>query len=445
MTEKISANEAGQSLTADPQTLFFAAVQLHRQGRFDEAENSYREVLGHLPGHPKILGNLAALYRDLRRFEEAIYCCRQALQEMPDDPLLHLNLGAVQEEQGDIEGAIASFRRVLALDAGNVKALNNLGKALHRGDRMSEGEGYIRQALGLQPDYPLALNNLGVICSEQGNHEEAVACFRRALHFEPDDVGMLYNLAGILNCQGGSDEAISLMEKVLKHEPDHASARHMLAALVGEVTDAAPRAYVEQTFDAYAVRFDRHLTERLGYTVPKVLQEMVGRLASPDATFACALDLGCGTGLTGEVFRPLSRELHGVDVSANMLARAGEKGVYDRLEREDIVTYLDSCRQRYELFIAADVFIYIGRLDRLFAGLGRCAAPGAFLAFSIERCGEGQDYCLRPSGRYAQSRGYIERLAGEHGWAMVSHRHHDIRLEEGHWIEGDLFVLQLKE
>ncbi len=444
MAEKFPGREGGRSKAADPQALFVGAVQLHQQGRFAETEDRYKELLSCLPGHPKILGNLAALYRDLRRFEEAIACCRQALLETPEDPLLHLNLGAIQEEQGDIRAAIASFRQVLALDAGNIKALNNLGKVLHRDGQMPEGEHFIREALRLQPEYPLALNNLGVICSEQGNNDEAVACFRRALRLEPDDVGTLYNLAGIYNCQGRSDEAIALLEKILEQVSGHAPARHMLAALVGEATEAAPRAYLEQTFDAYAVRFDRHLTGKLGYTVPQVLQEMVKDLLAKAPTLGCTLDLGCGTGLTGEAFRSLSRELHGVDVSANMLARAGEKGVYDRLEREDIVTYLDNCRRRYELFIAADVFIYIGRLDWLFAGLGRCAAPGAFLAFSVERCDEGQDYCLRPSGRYAQSREYIERLAGEYGWAIVSHRHHGIRLEEGQWIEGDLFVLQFK-
>ena len=109
---------------------------------------------------------------------------------------------------------------------------------------------------------------------------------------------------------------------------------------------------------------------------------------------------------------------------------------------EDIVVWLERCRRRYDLIIATDVFVYIGRLDPIFAALDRCAAPGALLGFSIERCDEGQDYLLRPSGRYAQSPAYVERLAAEHGWTILTHRSHGIRREEGEWIAGDLYLLR---
>jgi len=442
MAGKIAGQEEGRSGETDPQTLFFEAVQLHQNKRYGEAEDRYFQLLQHLPGHPRVLGNLALLYRELRRFEEAIQCCRQALQETPDDPLLHLNLGAVHEEQGNIPAAISSYRKALELEPANAKALNNLGKILHRQGQVSEGEHAIRQALQFEPEYPLALNNLGVICSEQGNNGEAMDCFRMALSFEPDHVGALYNLAGVYNCQGKIEETIPLLQKILGLEPGHTLAEHMLAALTGETTEAAPRPYVEETFDAYAWRFDRHLTGSLQYAVPKALGEMVAALLPQGRTFACSLDLGCGTGLAGEVFRPMSRELHGLDVSAKMLAKAEEKGLYDLLEREDIESFITACHRTYDLFIATDVFIYIGRLDRIFAGLGRCAVPGAMLAFSVERCTEEQGYCLRPSGRYGQSQAYIERLARENGWEILSHRQHGIRREEGQWIDGDLFVLQ---
>lgn len=443
MAREAQLQGEGRSATADPQALFAEAVQLHQQKRYDEAEGRYIELLQLLPGHPRVLANLALLYREIRRFEEAVRCCRQALRESPDDPLLHLNLGAVYEEQGDILAAIASFRRTLEIEPDNAKALNNLGKALHRQGEVVEGEKCIRRALQLAPEYPLALNNLGVILSEQGDLEKAADCFGRALHLEPDNSGTLYNLAGIHNCRGEIEKAVPLLEKILVLEPGHALAGHMLAALVGETTETAPRAYVEATFDAYAGRFDRHLTEKLGYTVPLVLREMVGELFRQEHIFSSTLDLGCGTGLAGEAFRKMSRRLEGVDVSTKMLARAEGKGVYDLLKRQDAETFLADCPGTYDLFVATDVFVYIGRLEPIFAGLARCSAPGALLAFSVERCAGEDEYCLRPSGRYAQSRRYIDRLAGEFGWEVLGHRQHGIRREEGQWIDGDLFVLRL--
>jgi predicted TPR repeat methyltransferase len=434
--------EQGRAEAAGPQALFFEAVQAHQQRRFAEAERGYMQVLGLLPGHPKVLGNLAALYREVRRFEEAADCCRQALEETPDDPLLHLNLGAIKEEQGDISSAIACFRRVLELEPANAMALNNLGKVLHRQGQIHEGEEYLRQALQVEPDYPHALNNLGVICSEQGNNREAEDYFRRSLRLAPEDAATLYNLAGVCNCQGRKEEAASLLEQVLRLEPGHALAGHLLAALAGKTTETAPRAYVEATFDAYAGRFDRHLTGELRYMVPMVLREMIDTFLPAEGGFARALDLGCGTGLTGEAIRPLCRELHGVDVSAGMLAKAKKKGCYDQLVQEDIVAFLADCRESYDLFVAADVFVYLGRLESAFSGLARAAAPGAILAFSIERSRKDGEMVLNPSGRYAHSPDYIEWLARRQGLEILACREQGIRWEGGSWIEGDLFVLR---
>ncbi len=320
--------------------------------------------------------------------------------------------------------------------------MNNLGKVLQQQGRGAEGERCLRRALELVPDYPLALNNLGVVCGGQGRHDEALTCFRRALELEPESINAIYNIAGVYNCLNRREEAIAHLRRLLALQPDHAPAGHMLAALSGETTEAAPRDYVEETFDAYAGRFDRHLTGQLQYTVPQALQEIVASVVGEGGQLERMLDLGCGTGLAGEAFRPMARQLHGIDISAGMLAQAGAKNLYDLLEQEDIVVWLERCRRRYDLIIATDVFVYIGRLDPIFAALDRCAAPGALLGFSIERCDEGQDYLLRPSGRYAQSPAYVERLAAEHGWTILTHRSHGIRREEGEWIAGDLYLLR---
>jgi predicted TPR repeat methyltransferase len=438
----MSRQQAEGEQGASPQELFAEAVALHQQGRLQEAEGRYLQVLEVFPGHPKILGNLAALYQQCGRLAEAAECCRVALVEAPGDALLHLNLGAIREEEGDIPAAEACYRRAMELDPGDPKALSNMGKILQRQGRGEEGEKYVRWALQLAPDYPLALNNLGVICSGQGRYEEALACFRRALELEPQSVNALYNIAGVHNCLDQREEAVIRLRQLLEVRPDHAPARHMLAALSGQTTDIAPRDYVVETFDSYAERFDRHLTGQLGYAVPTVLREMVSAALGEGERLERMIDLGCGTGLAGEAFRGIAGELHGIDISAGMLAKAAAKHIYERLECADIVSWLECCNGCYDLIVAADVFVYIGRLDQVFAALERCAAPGALFALSIEHCDTGADYILRPSGRFAHSPAYIERLAGGHGWSVAERRHQGTRREQGKWIEGDLFLLR---
>jgi predicted TPR repeat methyltransferase len=94
------------------------------------------------------------------------------------------------------------------------------------------------------------------------------------------------------------------------------------------------------------------------------------------------------------------------------------------------------------LFIATDVFIYVGELSDVFSKVRAHAKPGACFVFSTEMELE-QDYILRPSGRYAHSRNYIEALADKHGFALAASQTTDLRKEAQQQIIGELYVLKL--
>ena len=42
------------------------------------------------------------------------------------------------------------------------------------------------------------------------------------------------------------------------------------------------------------------------------------------------LDLGCGTGLSGQIIRPAARRLCGIDLSPDMVERAEARPIYER-------------------------------------------------------------------------------------------------------------------
>src|SRR5205823_1798095 len=110
-------------------------------------------------------------------------------------------------------------------------------------------------------------------------------------------------------------------------------------------------------FDGYAEKFDEHLTGQLRYRCPELLHEAVARL-NPGAGLN-VLDLGCGTGLCGPLFRPLAATLTGVDLSPGMIDKARRRGVYDRLDLEDLVTALRRAPGAVDLLLAADVLVYV--------------------------------------------------------------------------------------
>ena len=426
--------------------LFAAAVAQHRQGALARAESLYRAVLELLGDHPKVLANLALALKDQGRLDAAETACRRGLARDERDSGLMLNLAAVLEAGGRFDEAAEWLEACLQAHPQEARAWNNLGKIQSLRGRMHEAVACLEKALELAPGYVQALNNLGVVASSLGQWDLAGRCFRQALEHAPADPRVLYNLAGLHAARGARREALDCLERLLRLEPEHEAARHLAAALRGARTDRAPAAYVEELFDRYAGHFDEHLTKRLGYTVPQDL----AALAAPwrparAAPLEQGLDIGCGTGQAGAVFRSWCRRLTGVDLSANMLARARERGCYDQLRRADILEYLAQPVGPYDLVVAADVLIYLGDLRPLLEALSGRMRPGGLLLGSVEDLGrtagrEPPAYRLKRSGRYGHHWPALEAMAGRYGFEPLTSRNQGIRREEGRWITGTLFV-----
>jgi predicted TPR repeat methyltransferase len=167
----------------------------------------------------------------------------------------------------------------------------------------------------------------------------------------------------------------------------------------------------------------------------------VGHLAAQvqargDQHWGTVLDLGCGTGLCGPLLRPLAQRLLGVDLSAGMLQRAQARGCYDELVQADVAEHLHTLVGPVDVVVAADVFIYIGDLQAVWAGVRRVLAPGGWLALSVEEASEAADFELRPSSRYAQSARYLQRLAAAQGLVLRHEERGLLRQDQGQDVLG---------
>jgi len=206
-----------------------------------------------------------------------------------------------------------------------------------------------------------------------------------------------------------------------------------------QAPSAPPREYVARLFDSYAGYFDEHLVGGLNYQAPQLLHEAV--TAAAPAQPMDILDLGCGTGLCGMLFRPMARRLIGVDLSPGMLEKSRQRGVYDELIEDDAASALRNRPRSADLILAADVFIYVGALDNVFAAAAQALRPGGLLAFTIESLDSG-DYVLRRTRRYAQSIAYVRRLAQGCRFTEVSMRPVVLRKDLGQPVEGLAIVLR---
>ncbi|WP_226623475.1 class I SAM-dependent DNA methyltransferase [Alloyangia pacifica] len=250
-----------------------------------------------------------------------------------------------------------------------------------------------------------------------GDFGGAIEALRGALDLVPGWAAGWFRLGEYFEAVGELEEAAGAWDKAVDADPrDPLGAGLRRDLLRGvPVAESMPPAFVELLFDQYAPRFERSLVGKLNYRGPELLLDVLR--AQGFARARHALDLGCGTGLMGELLRPACARLDGYDISSGMLAEAEAKGVYDALEKRDIAE-MAAILPRYDLIVAADVFIYLGALERVIGWCAGALAPGGHLAFTVE-LGEAPVQ-LRESRRFAHSRDYVTGLMAEAGLGDVA-------------------------
>jgi predicted TPR repeat methyltransferase len=418
----------------------------------DEAVRCYRRVLVINPTNADAYYKLGNLLRELGQLDEAVINYLQAVKFKPNSAQVHSDLGSALNKLGNASAASQHFQRAIEIDPQFAEAHYNLGNVFSARGLFEQAEASFRSALQAKPDFIEAHNNLGFMLRQQGRLEEAISSYRAAISLNPNYADAYGNLAGVLKIQGKFEEALSCYQQQAKLAPSNSVALHQIASLTGETTERAPSQYVENVFDGYAEKFDTHLQQALKYEAPRELVTLIKRYATLPAAKWNILDLGCGTGLVGAAIAPFSRQMVGVDLSTKMLAKARERNLYQRLEHLDLLTMMQAEKSAsYDVIIAADVFVYLGKLDEIVCEIKRLLSPNGVFAFTVEDVVTAEneeahqdtqpEYQLKNTGRYAHSTGYLTKLAATNNFLIQEMAATQIRVERNKPIAGHLVLL----
>jgi predicted TPR repeat methyltransferase len=279
--------------------------------------------------------------------------------------------------------------------------------------------------------------------AEDGDWRAAAELFEQTLERSPRWAAAWFALGEAREKLGDLDAAAQAFRMSLAADCADAQGATARLALIGrgDAPSALSKAYVARLFDDYAPRFDAHLTDNLGYRAPALIADALGA-AAPGRRFASGLDLGCGTGLLGEALRGRVDRLTGVDLSPAMIAKARERGLYDRLIVGDAGAMLGSEPPGdFDLIIAADSLVYIGDLSPLFVAATAALAAGGLFASSLETFA-GDGFKLGPTMRFAHGRAYIEATALDAGLAPLLIQAASARTEAGANAPGLICVFE---
>src|SRR5690625_30631 len=161
------------------------------------------------------------------------------------------------------------------------------------------------------------------------------------------------------------------MQADSKHEPQG------LSSLKAGSTDSGR---VESYYDDWARSYDQTLRS-WHYQAPEDAADLLLPHLEPGAR---VLDVGCGTGLFGEVLSQRANcHLQGIDISAEALKPAEARGPFGALLRHDLQQVpLPVEAAAHDAAAAIGVLTYIEDADALLRDLCRCVRSGGLIAFT---------------------------------------------------------------
>lgn len=449
---------------------------LFKQNNISEALQHYVEAIRLQPDYLEAHVNLGLLFLRQNQIEAAIKQFSNAINLQPDFIPAHLQLGNLYLTCGELDKAINHYQIFLKHEPQHVETLNNLGVAYLKQNKFTEAARFFQQALAVEPKHADARNNLAATFLQQdrfteanwhyqlylqlapddtdahynfavaamalGNLKDAIEHFKHTLELTPNHVDAHCNLAAIYLKTGKKDQAIDHYQQAVALQPENVAASYLLGALTkNELPSAAPAEYIKQLFDNYAGYFDKQLIEHLHYQTPSLMRTALTKFLPAKKPKWQILDLGCGTGLAGAAFRDLAKCLIGVDLSPRMLEKAREKALYDELIEEDLTNFLATTKTNFDLIISADTLVYIGDLTAVIEGCYRALHEHGLAIFSTE-LSTGQTYELETSGRFAHTKSYIEKLAIECGFKVLTTQKIIGRYQQSNPVDNIIYILQ---
>src|SRR5262245_44206897 len=417
-------------------------LTLKNLNQLAEAIGSYDRAIQLKPDFAQAYFNRANVLHKTKRFDEAIASYDKAIQLKPTFAEAYNNRGTILSELGRPKEAIASYDMAIQLKGDLAGSYSNRGAAFYELKRLNDALADFDTVIRLRKDQESAQAycNRGNVLHKMGRLDEAIADYNKAIELNPNECSFYLSKFWTFERLKEPGLALDILREAERRFGDNEEVRFNLSRLADDPTPtSAPASHVLRLFDGYADTFESHLVERLQYKAPELIASCFLKHAPPRALDI--LDLGCGTGLMGSLLATRKRTMVGVDLTAKMIAKAKEKGIYDELHVAEIVAFLTTSFSWVDVGLAADALIYLGDLSPGLPAVRRVLVPSGLFAFSAERCAEGE-YVLGESGRFSHSQDYIQRLATTTGFETLLTENAILRHQEGSAVEGFIAVLR---
>ena len=202
------------------------AIALHQQGKLDQAEALYMQILG---ADPALFGPryyMGILRMQQNHFEEACTFLGEASTVYPDDLGCLINYGMALLAARRVEEALTMFDRALAIQPNMAEGLYNRGVALADLQRFELAVDSYDRALVVQPEMIAARVNRAVALAAVGRLDDAIVGYDRVLSMQPSNIGALIQRGLAHRAKGRPLQALEDYNRALSVAPGDAGATY---------------------------------------------------------------------------------------------------------------------------------------------------------------------------------------------------------------------------
>lgn len=345
--------------------------------------------------------------------------------------------------------AIKYYAKILLLDSTDFPSVANTATAYFEMQKYVEAIPFFYKAISMDSDNPWWYNYMSQSMQKCGDFSNALDYAWKAVLLGKNDNAHHLNLAYTIyetSDEIGRKKTDSYLKKWYEKFPQNPIAEQCYKSYFYDKNfDTSNPEYIEELFDVFASDFDSVLAD-LNYDSPNIiaqyLREYFNKKKREKLSF---LDLGCGSGLCGKQLKKIFKKstFIGVDISSQMLKKAKEKNVYDKLVKGNITDCFCSNNSLFDVVVASDVFTYFGELDSIFKKVDSLLCKNGVFSFTIsENFDNKNDYYLMPSSRFVHSINYVENTLKKHNFFVIKNESKILRKEGDNDIKGRVILAQ---
>ncbi len=211
-------------LSAQLQTQFQEALELHRKGRHGEAGAIYASILERAPDHADSIHLLGVIAFQSGNHRRAVELIEQAIALSSVEPSYYTNLGNARKELRQFDAALASYDLAIALHPDAHDAWCNRGNLLREMGQLRAAVASYDKAIAIRPDYAMAWSNRGNVLKELKQLKAALVSYDRAIAVSPGYPEAWYNRANTLLSMKQHEAAAQSYDRAIALQPGHAEA-----------------------------------------------------------------------------------------------------------------------------------------------------------------------------------------------------------------------------